>query len=295
MRARHFHIVWGMVICLTAVTVGLLPGSEPPQIIDREVLIETERFPESPVVVIGSSLMRYAVPATGSATDSLLDDGRSHVRLALSTITEKETLTALARVLAPPVECVFVEIQPLGMDFSYQRTPDRFFERTLLHIAVDRIRLFSRNSKRELGRKSGWRSTMDLQPREQRSMTEEPSKLDATFQTSSVALRQVYPIHLRSPRELDRLQQLLDKANEQHIKIVLVAPPRSQTAVNYIGDDFAESLERHFQNLARQLDLPLFQPARSWPDEFFVDHAHMNRRGRERFCRELARWSSTRS
>jgi len=72
MRARYFHFVWGMVICLTAVMVGLLPGSESPQRINRQDLIEQERFPESPVVVIGSSLMRNAVPAYGSATDSLL-------------------------------------------------------------------------------------------------------------------------------------------------------------------------------------------------------------------------------
>ena len=89
MKARQFHFVWAVVICLTVVTISFLPGGQSTPKISRNDLIRTEPFPESPLVVIGTSLMMYAVPPTGTEDDSLLSDGRSHVRLALSSITEK--------------------------------------------------------------------------------------------------------------------------------------------------------------------------------------------------------------
>jgi len=290
-RVHQFHIIWALVVSLTVVTSMLLHDMQSEEQTWRTDPTRTEHIPESPTVVIGSSLMKCAVPNIGSAEQSLLGDKRDHVRLALGGITESQTIALLERVLTFPTKRVFVEIHPLCVDFARQT---RGISWTFPRQWVDRIRTFSANSRRELGTRYQRFSETRLRSPVRLLMTSEPRKLDAAFQVSISRLRETYPIHMRSPRELGRLKQLLSLAKDRHIDIALIAPPRSETALNYMGIDSARSLERHFHDLARQLELPLFQPARSWPDEYFIDQAHMNRRGRKRFCNELAKWSSER-
>lgn len=294
MKTHQFHCVWATVIFLVVVTVGLLPGVDLEINFEREALGSVEPLPEAPVVVIGSSLMMYAVPPFGSGGNSLLGDSRDHVRLALSTITEQQTIGLLKRVLASPAERVFVEIHPFCFDFAFQTRRDGIFQQTRLHDLVDRIRKSSVHSRRELGRRSGWSSDTQDQHSIKETITHEPTRLDEAFHITSRSLGQVYPLHLRTPRHLGKLEKLLELAKERDIEIVLVAPPRSQTAVDYLENESTEALKKHIQDVAEQLDLPLFHPARCWPDEYFIDQAHMNRRGRKRFCNELAKWSSER-
>ena len=76
------------------------------------------------------------------------------------------------------------------------------------------------------------------------------------------------------------------------MQVVLLAPPRSEAAADYLGEEATKNLESHVRDVANRLDLPVFMPQSFWPNEFFVDQAHLNRRGRQRFCAELAEWSS---
>ena len=294
MTVRQFHLIWAMVVCMTAVTLGLLQKIQPEEQTAHRDPASDEPIPEAPIVVIGSSLMMYAIPPISSGKNSLLGDSRKHVRLALSNITEPQTIGLLKRVIASQTEQVFVEIHPFCFDFSFQKPRDGIFQQTHLHDFIDQIRTFSVLSRRELGRRSGWHSDTKAQLSIEQTITHEPTRLDEAFHIARDSLDQVYPLHLRAPRHLDQLEELLGLAQERHLEIVLVATSRSQTAVDYIGSESADALERHIQDVARRLDLPLFQPARCWPDEYFIDQAHMNRRGRERFCNELAKWSSER-
>lgn len=292
MKTLQFHGVWGTVAFLTIVTVQLLPTDKTESHLRNEARGSVEQLPEVPVVVIGSSLMMYAVPPFGSENDSLLGDSREHVRLALSSITEQQTIELLKRVLVSPTERVFVEIHPFCFDFAFQTRRDGIFQQTSLHDLVDQIRAFSIHSRRELGRRSGWRPDAKDQHSIRETITHEPTRLDEAFHIESHSLARTYPLNLRAPRHPDELETVLALAKERDIEIVLVAPPRSQTAVDYLGNESTEALKQHIQDVAEQLDLPLFQPACSWADEYFIDKAHMNRRGRERFCNELAKWSS---
>lgn len=292
MRIRQFHSIWATVVCLSAIAVGLLPGGEPEAASGRvnltsDVLVETEEIPEASIAVIGSSLMRYAVPPVGSTGYSLLSDGRTHVRLALGNITEEQQIALLTRVLASDVEYVFVEIQPFGIDFRFEE----WRQQTFLHGLVNQARRFSLTARRALGRKFRRRLKTESTPGQPPSLMSEADKLDAEFHVSQAALSLLYPIHERSLVEKDRLDELISVASARQVKLALIAPPRSQTAADYMGTARSKSLEKHFQKLAEELGVPLFQPARWWTDDYFIDQAHMNRRGRNRFCRELAQWS----
>ncbi|MGZ0172149.1 MAG: hypothetical protein ACKVHE_21615 [Planctomycetales bacterium] len=292
MSGRQFHFIWTMVACLTAFTIGLLQKIQPEDQTAHKDPASDEPIPDAPVVVIGSSLMMYAVPGAESGEQSLLGDGRGHIRLGVGSITESQTITLLERVLESQAECIFIEIQPLGMDLAHVTRREQGIRRTFLHELIDQIRTFSLNSRRELGTRSGWRTKTPLRSSAHWSMTSEPSGLDAVFNIPRNSLERNYPIRRRPPAELGRLNRLLSLAKNRNTDVIMIAPPRSQTAVDYMGTARSISLEEHFQNLAEQLDVPLFQPARCWPDEYFIDQAHMNRRGRKRFCNELARWSS---
>ena len=295
MKTRQFHCVWATVIFLVVVTVRLLPGVEPEINFEREALGSVEPLSEVPVVVIGSSLMMYAVPPFGSRKNSLLGDSREHVRLALSSITERQTIELLKRVLASPAERVFVEIHPFCFDFAFQTRRDGILQQTRLHDLVDRIRTSSVHSRRELGRRSGWSSDTQDQHSIKETITHEPTRLDEAFHIESHSLTQVYPLRLRTPRHLGKLEELLELAKERQIEIVLVAPPRSQTTLEYLGNESAEALERHIQDVAEQLERPLFRPARCWPDEYFIDQAHRLQILLIRTCFVRSQTMSTRS
>ena len=292
MSVRQFHFIWRMVAGLTAVTLGLLQKIQPEEQMARKDPTSDEPIPDAPVVVIGSSLMMYAIPGAESGEQSLLGDGRGHIRLGVSSITESQTITLLERVLKSQTESIFIEIHPRGMDFASVMRDDQGIRRIFLHELTDQIRTFSLNSRRELGTRSGWRTKTPLRTSAHWSMTSEPSRLDAVFNIPRNTFERLYPIRTRPPAELGRLNRLLSLAKNRNTDVILIAPPRSQAAVDYMGTVCSISLEEHFQNLAEQLDGPLFQPARYWPDAYFIDQAHMNRRGRKRFCNELARWSS---
>ncbi len=53
------------------------------------------------VVVIGSSLMRYAFPTFKENGDGILGDGRAHIRLAMPAIKEAETNLLLHQHSSP--------------------------------------------------------------------------------------------------------------------------------------------------------------------------------------------------
>jgi hypothetical protein len=120
-------------------------------------------------------------------------------------------------------------------------------------------------------------------------MTTDDSRLTNTFQVDLNAAKQ-YPLYLRRSKYVEKLQELIDALKAKEVKVILVAPPRSVWSTQFIGDMAAKNLKTDFQNLAKQLDLPLFQPDTFWKNENFWDSAHMNNIGRKRFLKELKTW-----
>ena len=101
-------------------------------------------------------------------------------------------------------------------------------------------------------------------------------------------LRQRYPLHLRGPLNPKKLEEMLGRAHQEGVEVLLIAPPLPQAVADYIGVVDMARFERHLHDTAELLGLPLLYNGEVWPNTLFVDVAHLNRTGRSRFMSELA-------
>ena len=281
--ARRMAMVWCAALVLALTTVIALGRAAP----TSTPLPAT--VPNAPVVVIGSSLIAYAVPPGGETGTSLLGDGRDHARLAIGSLSEAQALALFERALQGGSRTVFIEAHPLAFDHAY-RTPVR--DRQPKAWAVDLLD----ESRRAL---AGWHRVLHSRPARgvpvdsavaEVSWHPEPAGLDDGFRVSRGALKMFYPLHLRAPEHRQGWIDHIAFARRNGVQVILVAPPRSQTAAQALGAEASSALQVHLASLAQDLGVPLFQPGPVWPDDCFIDTAHMSRHGRTRFMRELARW-----
>lgn len=242
------------------------------------------RIPETvnaPVVAIGSSLLRYSIPPRGSAQQSLLGDGAEHVRLALDQITETEQMELLGIALSSRAKTILLEVNPLVFDFRDQ-TPERHASRSLSERLAARQRRFGEQVRSGLKTILGAAQTSPA--------LVEAANLNLPNRISSAKLAAVYPLSLHDPREEKTLKRLIEQAERQGATIVLLCPPRSQSAAEFMGPTAVETLRAHIQATADRLGLPMFAPAFAWPDTYYIDQGHMNWQGRRKFLDELANW-----
>ncbi len=273
MTSRGLVLIWCAVI-----TLGTLVAVASPNLNEDEATI-FDSIPASPVVVIGSSLMLHAVPPLGNGTGSLLGDGRAHARLAVSSITEVQTVALLRLVLSGGAKTVLIEANALAFDFASSAPASD--QGSIRPVALMQPLLdLSTRARQPLS------ALINQRPR----LTSEAEKLDTDFSVKPGDMAKNYPLHLRFPAHPEALQAALTMAAANGIELILIAPPRSQLAANAMGSEATETLRLHFQTLAHRLNLPLFQPSAVWPNDHFIDAAHMSRRGRTRFLKELAQW-----
>jgi hypothetical protein len=276
MKTTSLLAIWFVSIALSCIFImGVMLYPLPNTIIEPTEQV----IPPAPIVVIGSSLMRFAMPGVGSGAEGgILGDGRAHVRLAISGIREEQALRLLERLLNQDVDVIFLEANPFVFDFAHRiQKPDIYstlfttiLKQKSQDVAAKINGLLQRGSANEL-------------------MTTDDSRLTNTFQVDLNAAKQ-YPLYLRRSKYVEKLQELIDALKAKEVKVILVAPPRSVWSTQFIGDMAAKNLKTDFQNLAKQLDLPLFQPDTFWKNENFWDSAHMNNIGRKRFLKELKTW-----
>ena len=183
------------------------------------------------------------------------------------------------RALDERAALVLLEINPLIRDF-----PGRVDEsctdwltslRTTVHLER---RAIARATKRVLGFDS-------------RDATMAEAKgLDERRPLTEQQIASSYPLRLREPACRQELNRIVAASRRQGTQVVLLLPPRSNTAHAYLGQSQAVELERMARRLAHEIGTPLFDAGSPWPDHEFVDHAHLASSGRERFLRELRHW-----
>lgn len=279
MTSRGFALIWCAAITLvTLIVVALNTFTKDPQ-------VNFENIPAAPVVVIGSSLMGSAVPSFGQGTDSLLGDGRAHVRYAVSGITEDQTLELLQLVLNGGAKTVLIEANALAFDFASKRSAFNQDRAQLDRLIKPLFDLSARIRQKLREFIFGQQAIVTL--------TSEVNNLDNHFLVMPNA-KANYPLHLRLPQYPDVLEATLMLASKNGVELILIAPPRSQWAADVMGPEAIETLRLHFQTLSDRLNLPLFQPSAAWSNEHFIDAAHMSRQGRMRFLNELAQWWASR-
>lgn len=283
MTLRAVVLAWLSACAIaTLVLIGLA------HIEKRSSLLDS--LPEAPIVVIGSSLMRHAFPEQGPAR-APIGDGQTYVRFAVSGLVEHKALDLVDLVLKGPTKVILIEINPIAFDFAFEERDQREIWPFSPLWVLKKLRGFSDQAR------LGLRAVVDTfggaEPVTQQMTA--PARPDHPFFVDKDLLARLYPLFLRPPREVERLRLQIARAREKGIEIVLLAPPRSTTAASYIGKDASKQIQLHLAAVAEKFGLPLFQPAFAWPDNLFVDQAHLNRTGASRFQQELAAWWRPRS
>lgn len=265
MTARSIATAWFVALsacCGLIVTLLAVPLDNP--------------FAGYRVAVIGSSLMRHAVPPTGD----ILGEGQAHLRFGPSGVTEGEVLDALEQAVAARPETVLVEVNPLIRDFANERGPRECDDRvSMLRAEAGRLHARVTDAARIfLGRKRMNRAF------------DEQADLDREWLLDTDLVERTYPLFLRDISCRNRFSAMVSQAKAQGTSIVLVLPPRSQTSRRLLGADAADALRQQAGRLAMRHGLRLYAPAAYWPDALFQDHAHVNGRGRAAFQADLRNW-----
>lgn len=241
-------------------------------------------IPSVPVVAIGSSTFRQAFPPLGEGTDSVLGDGRAHVRLSRSGMSETESLRLLREALEGPARTILLEIHAFAFDFADD--------------AEENVRSAPRAGTGWSAALIDWSRDLERNIHDARSAIKRRRidkyipdlEADHPFRIDEKKLRRRYPMHLHEPYHEAGLLELIGSAREKGVEIVLVALPRSRTAARFYSREDAARLRSHLAEVARRLGLPLFATDTFWPDALFLDHGHLNGAGRARFLSELRAW-----
>jgi hypothetical protein len=269
----------GLVLAwLSAFALVLILALGPVAMVDRAA-----RAQRGDIVVIGTSIMAYAVPATGTGTTSLLGDERPHIRIAWRRMTESQMLGQLEEAIDQRRALVLVEVNPFLFDFAdraYQRPCDGVAHMVRTHISDTQRRVPA--AYRELaGREPTY------------AMTGEPPNLAAAHALKPERTSRIYPLALRAPCEEARLAAAVAQARAQGTRVVLVLPPRSPDGDRLLGTAAATELRNRATALATRIGVELIVPEGNWPNDEFVDTAHVNLAGRAHFLRDLRRWWAT--
>jgi hypothetical protein len=279
MTSRGFALIWCAAITLVTLIVVAL------NTFTKAAQDNFDNMPAAPVVVIGSSLMKSAVPSFGQGNDSLLGDGRAHVRYAVGSITEDTTVELLRLALNDGAKTVLIEANALAFDFASKGSTFHQDGAQLDRLIKPLFDLSTRIRQKLREFIFGQHPTV--------TFISEADNLDNHFSVKPNA-KAKYPLYLRLPQYPDLLEATLMLASKNGVELILIAPPRSQWAADVMGPEATETLRLHFQTLSDRLNLPLFQPSAVWSNEHFIDAAHMSRQGRTRFLNELAQWWASR-
>lgn len=115
----------------------------------------------------------------------------------------------------------------------------------------------------------------------------EPTTLGQIYDGDGSRLATEYSVTLRPSETIDLLTPALAAARQKGLDVILVVMPRSDTASRFAGGAFNTGLDARVAALRARVPNVVWEPARSWPDRYFADRAHMNLAGRERILAEM--------
>lgn len=240
----------------------------------------------APIVVIGSSLLLFGIsPSSDGRDTALLGDGRAHTRLAITALRERESLDLLQKAIESGAETILLEANTFVVDIQHVH---RAAQRGPWEVFKHRVPQFFRPIRAGARAIGGVGSEFDGR------FVRDVKGIDTESTFDMGKLTTDYPLVLHPPRYPAEMATIVQDARRAGIEIMLVAPPRPQAAADILGPEVTGALEEQLIGLAANLDLPLFRPEAVWPNQFFVDHGHLNLRGRRRFMSELAAWSTQR-
>ncbi len=248
------------------------------------------------VVVIGSSLMRFAFPGFKENGAGILGDDRPHIRLAIPGIKETESNLLLHQALQSRPSIILIEANAYIYDLKHH-IPEKVEVVARGTKLLEQIRELSQNLREHLLVAVGIKPKPDIPYEFVRfeQANAEPETLNRPFYAPEERLLQRFPLHIRGPREEEIFLKALKIAKENNIEIVLLATPRAEIIVPYNEENMAVHLEKSYRKMAQRYGLPLFLPDLIWPNDFFIDTGHVNEKGRVRYLQEFKNWWQERS
>jgi hypothetical protein len=109
------------------------------------------------------------------------------------------------------------------------------------------------------------------------------TRISRTYDGNRRGFSARYPLVVHQPRRPGALREALLEAKRRNIRVVFLIYPHSQTLADYLGPDFVSQMTSAIETFQRDFGVEVWAPARSWPDDYLRDRAHMNLKGRERY------------
>lgn len=279
MLAMRFSLVWIAALSILAALIGVVVEASPAQ----KGMKELYSFNDVEIAIIGSSLSKSAFAPTGSGAESVLADGRSHRRYGISNPSPELLEDMLELAVDDRVQTVLLEARPFVFLTNSQISCGG--------LACDFFGMLPNVFSLRWGFRERYRQLAGLPdvPNNFESGVLEYQRIDAPHQPRK-NLGALYPLTFPGKAPSARLAMLVKRAKENGTQIILMMPPRSMTASEYIGEEQIQELRQESARFADALGLDLFMPLGEWEDDLFVDTAHLRRGGRNRLQAELQSW-----
>lgn len=234
--------------------------------------LRMQRFEDVSMLMLGTSLFRYAIPnPSGGPVLSDIADG-NFLRLGYSSASEGQLLQ-LARLGAQAgVRRIAIEVNPIVSRFAgrdecsaFNRWKEKYNE----------IRLSARPYLRGRDILSG-------------GLGDPPQ--DVTTANMAGDLDRLYPLQVEGPCLGTAWVDLVE--SHPSTVFMFVTMPRRRAARDRIGADGMAQFNSAAIDFAQGVgsDLFLVDPDGSWGDQNFVDQAHQSAIGAERFQRTFSIW-----
>lgn len=228
-------------------------------------------------IFIGTSLVRDAFPPGLSAEEIFFTakPGDRIIRASLNNLSDTKTVERFRYAVNAGIKQIFVEIDPMLRTFR----SDHAWVRIVVDFS-DRLR-------------SAARGLLGIRSAATDSNMSGDGAREGVYDGNIGALLSSYPVIIHAPYDPAAIADILAIARTKGLNVVWVAMPRSRTAADYLGPAFENDFQARLQAFATEFDAKIWRPALSWPNEFFLDQAHMNGAGRARFLHELKLFAAT--
>ena len=242
----------------------------------QQAEVRAKLTPDAPPygVFIGTSLAENALPSGHPAHEIFATAGADDriVTIASANQSETQILAQTRRSIDMGVKKIFVEINPFLLTLRFER-------RALRNAARSRFVVGIRNL---IGR-----SAVRLR-----------TKVLAAVGLSAYAaelteLRIHYPATVRGPCNPQAIAAALHAARHRGLAVIWVVMPRSQRAADYLGPSFEAEFAEKLHWFAGLFEAEIWRPADFWPNEYFLDNAHLNAEGRTHFLQAMRRYGAT--
>ncbi len=226
-------------------------------------------------LVVGTSLVRFAVPSA-QGDDTLATLGpREFLRLGFPGGQERHVLQAASAAAEAGAAAIFIEVNPIVSRFANQspgcglRAGMRY-ERSVLMATAEAL----------------FRLDEDFWLRGGALPASRAGKGEVTEETLSL----LYPLSLPGSCFPDAWRRLVEDHTDT--RFAFLAMPRAPVARDRIGRDAMRDFLEASEAFAAATGAPLFiaDPDGSWSAAHFLDQAHLNEAGSERFLRSFAQW-----